>query len=143
MIKLGITATVTRQIITPGQAPLQPFDEFERSQIRKNLDARLNECGYMRQTGRTTRLVIEVLEMAVNNPGRYIVILTLDSANVKYINNLLHHYITQYGLDEKIRPNIHVCTNSCQHTGKGIDILHTLVDNSVTDVQNIMKKENP
>jgi hypothetical protein len=139
MTKLGTTATVTRQIITPGQAPLQPFDEFERSQMRKNLDACFDECRYMRQTGRTTRLVIEALEMAVNNPGRYIVILTLDSANVKCINILLHHYITQYGLDEKIRPNIHVCTNGCQHTGKGINILHTLVDNSVTDAQTLKK----
>ena len=143
MTKLGTTISVTKQIMTPGGFPLRPFDEFERQRMRENLDARLDECRYMRQTGRTTRMVIEALEMATDNPGRYIVILTLNNVGVKFINVLLHHYITQYGLDEKIRPNIHVCTTSCQHAGKGIDVLHTFVDNVIPDTQSQKKTPGP
>jgi len=132
MIKLGTTATVTRQIITPGQAPLQPFDEFERSQMRKNLDARLDECRYMRQTGRTTRMVIEILETVVNDPDQHIVVLAHNNATVKCINILLHHYIAQYGLNEGARSRVHVCTAEIPAL-VGLRY-RTFVDNSITDV---------
>jgi len=137
MTKLGTTATVTRQIITPGQAPLQPFDEFERSQLRKNLDARLDECQYMRQTGRTTRMVIEILEAVVNDPDKHIIVLAHDNANVKCINTLLHHYIEQYDLDGGSRARVHVCTTVIPDlTGFRY---RTFVDNSVTDSQTLKK----
>jgi hypothetical protein len=142
MIKLGTTATVTRQIMTPGQAPLQPFDEFERSQMRKNLDARLNECGYMRQTGRTTRLVIEALEAAVNEPKRHIVIEACNQDTRKCIEVLVEHYAAQYGLGSSVWCRIHTkMVGTPFYCDPSFSQTH-LVDNSVTDVQNIMKKEN-
>jgi len=137
MTKLGTTATVTRQIITPGQAPLQPFDEFERAQMRKNLDAHLDECRYMRQTGRTTRMVIEILEAVVNDPDQHIVVLAHNGATVKCINSLLHHYIEQYGLDGGSRSRVHVCTVEIPAL-VGLRY-RTFVDNSVTDAQTLKK----
>ncbi len=137
MTKLGTTATVTRQIITPGQAPLQPFDEFERAQMRKNLDAHLDECRYMRQTGRTTRMVIEILEAVVNDPDQHIVVLAHNGATVKCINSLLHHYIEQYGLDGGSRSRVHVCTADIPDLA-GFRY-RTFVDNSVTDAQTLKK----
>jgi len=139
MTKLGTTATVTRQIITPGQAPLQPFDEFERSQMRKNLDERLNECGYMRQTGRTTRLVIEALEAAVNEPKRHVVIEAYNQSTRKCIDVLVNHYAAQYGLDSSVWCRIHtkmVGTPFC--CDPSFSQMH-LVDNSVTDVQSMKR----
>lgn len=137
MTKLGTTATVTRQVITPGQAPLQPFDEFERAQVRKNRDARLDECRYMRQTGRTTRMVIEILEAVVNDPDQHIVVLAHNGATVKCINSLLHHYIEQYGLDGGSRSRVHVCTVEIPAL-VGLRY-RTFVDNSVTDTQTLKK----
>jgi hypothetical protein len=137
MTKLGTTATVTRQIITPGQAPLQPFDEFERFQMRKNLDERLNECGYMRQTGRTTRLVIEALEVAVNEPKRHIVIETYNQSTRKCIDVLVEHYAAQYGLDSSIWCRIHTkMVGTPFYCDPSFSQMH-LVDNSVTDVQSM------
>ena len=137
MIKLGTTATVTREIITPGQAPLQPFDEFERTQMRKNLDDRLNECGYMRQTGRTTRLVIEALGAAVNEPKRQVVIETYNQSTRKCIDVLVNHYAAQYGLDATVWCRIHTRTVGAPfYCYPSFSQMH-LVDNSVTDVQNM------
>jgi hypothetical protein len=137
MIKLGTTATVTRQVITPGQAPLQPFDEFERSQMRKNLDDRLNECGYMRQTGRTTRLVIEALEVAVSEPKRQVVIEAYNQSTRKVIDVLVNHYAAQYGLDSSVWCRIHTkMVGAPFYCDPSFSQMH-LVDNSVTDVQNM------
>jgi len=134
MTKLGTTATVTRQIITPGQAPLQPFDEFERAQMRKNLDARLDECGYMRQTGRTTRLVIEALEAAVNEPKRQVVIEAYNQSTRKCIDVLVEHYAAQYGLDASVWRRIHTkMVRTPFYCDPSFSQMH-LVDNSVTDV---------
>jgi hypothetical protein len=137
MTKLGTTITTTKQIMTPGGHPLRPFDEFEREKMRENLDARLDECRYMRQTGRTTRMVIEALELAIDNPGRHIVILTLNNANGKHINSLLQHYMTQYGLDKGTRGGIHVLT--ANEPPIGVDILRKFVDNVITDTQDLKK----
>ena len=137
MTKLGTTSTVTKQILTPWGQPLQPFDEFERAQMRKNLDARLDECRYMRQTGRTTRMVIEILEAVVNDPDQHIVVLAHNGATVKCINSLLHHYIEQYGLDGGSRSRVHVCTVEIPAL-VGLRY-RTFVDNSVTDAQTLKK----
>ena len=127
--------TTTKPVLTPSGQPLQLFDEFERERIRLNLDKGLSECRYLRQTGRTTRMVIEALETALEDGAHHVMIQVHNMAMRRNINGLIDHYVNQYGISTLTLRQVHFCYANDPEPGRGLNIYRTFVDNAVTDAR--------
>jgi hypothetical protein len=86
-------------IKTPEGKPLLPAAEFSRMRIEDNKARGLSECNFLRQTGRTTAMVIEALEFLKKNTSNDVGV-RIDVYNQgmkKHIKELLLHYADELG----------------------------------------------
>jgi hypothetical protein len=88
-----------RAIKTPEGKPLLPAAEFSRMRIEDNKARGLSECNFLRQTGRTTAMVIEALEFLKKNTSNDVgvVIDVYNQGMKKHIKELLLHYADEPG----------------------------------------------
>lgn len=113
-----------REFVDPDSYLIQKYDE--------NLKARNTECCGLRQTGRTTRMVVKSVQSVVENPQTRIIIVAHNMGMVTRILGLINHY--KYQLDVQIPgESINVIPKSSMDP-RGVkkgEIL--LYDNGVTD----------
>jgi len=88
-----------RPIKTPKGKPLLPASEFSRMRIEDNKARGLSECNFLRQTGRTTAMVIEALEFLKKNTSNDVgVVIDVHNQRMKkHIKELFLHYADELG----------------------------------------------
>lgn len=119
--------------------PLEDPDVYSTRRYNENVRDGLMECGGLRNTGRTIRMILQVVESYRNNPDTQHYIITRGDMDFHaYILHHLHHFIEQMGIyypqdlaQEDLQP-IHVI-EPCEFDDFYRDGDIVFKDNSVTD----------
>jgi hypothetical protein len=83
---------VLREFLDPKEFFVKRYDE--------NMKEGNTDCFGLRQTGRTTRMIIETIQKVVENPGSKFTILTHNGGMCSRIIRLFNHY--KYQMDVEI-----------------------------------------
>ena len=111
-----------REFLDPKEFFVKRYDE--------NMKEGNTECFGLRQTGRTTRMIIETIQKVVENPESKFTILTHNWDMVPRIIHVMNHYAHQ--MDVKI-PNDSISVVPDVELGfTGATVLR---DNGITDVR--------
>lgn len=120
-------------IKTPEGKPLLPATEFAAMQIEENKELGLTECGFQRQSGRTTAMVLKALEFVKQNSMGGVVIEVSSHRMKKHIRDLLQHYAGEMGVLGPYTARIFMKMPS--ERVDGINIGLTLRDNIIDDMK--------
>ena len=122
--------------------PLEDPDVYSTRSYNENVRDGLMECGGLRNTGRTIRMILQVVESYRNNPNTQHYIIN-DGGNYSdsYILHHLHHFIEQMGIhypdddlaDCDIQPIQLISSGEFDDFYRDGDIVFK--DNSVTDME--------
>jgi hypothetical protein len=109
--------------------------EFARMVIERNKNLYQktsfgSEAYFLRQTGRTTNMVINALNQA--KAGYEVLIKIHSHSNQKYINPLILHYADEMGLTTSQVDNISFVVTEMDLRGRKFDVI--FVDNAVYDL---------
>lgn len=124
MMKKILVNDMLREFVDPKEFFVRRYDE--------NMRNGKTECFGLRQTGRTTRMIVETIQKVVENPEEKFIILTHNSMMGKRVVDLVNHY--KYQMDVQIPgDSINV------YPGSDFNLIEThrptvLRDNGITDV---------
>jgi len=100
----SMTETLVRKIKTPDGADLVDPEKFAQAQRSKNLLEGRFDDGYQRRTGRTTRMVLDILQHAATVPGDIGVKCTT-YAMTQVLRGCLEHYAAEFALRASTQQN--------------------------------------
>ena len=97
---LPISYTITNFIKTPEGKNLIDCRDFSNLVIDRNKESGRSEAGFKRNSGRTTEIVLNALELASKGESSTILVNgeTNSKAAIKHVVSLLSHYSDQYGM---------------------------------------------
>ena len=128
-------------IKTPQGKPLLPAAEFAAMQIEDNRERDISECNFQRQTGRTTAMVLKVLEFVKENTMGAVVIEVHNQGMRKRVKELLLHYADEMGVGH--RAHARIFTKTPSENISGIDIGLQLRDNVFDDMKDNKPTRDP
>ena len=123
---------VLREFIDPKEFFVKRYDE--------NMKEGKTECFGLRQTGRTTRMIIEIIQKVVENPGSRFTILTHNGGMCSRIIGLINHYKYQMDIEIPFESISVIPENEFNLIGSGGGTT-VLRDNGITDVRTTKELE--
>ena len=113
--------------------------EFFVKRYDENMKEGKTECFGLRQTGRTTRMIIETIQKAVEDPEKKFIILTHNGGMCSRIAGLINHYKYQMDVEIPFESISVIPEEGFNLIGSGGTTV--LRDNGITDVRTTKELE--
>jgi len=119
-----------RTIQTPSRQSLVDFDAFSQAVIARNKSEGLRDAFYQRQSGRTTKMIIDALDKL--NQDFAVAIIAHNNTMCQIIKKWFNHYAEEYNMMQGVLNKLHIVTSERDLISFDYDFC--FVDNAIIDM---------